>query len=555
MKLYWFLRDLFHKNDSFVEYVSWEQKISYIEKNDSVKDGQENLKSNILWDNKTDRFSFKMSPEKKQNIAERIIEESNVDKMYWIQLIISCMLATLWLLSNSIPVIIWSMLVSPILTPIQSFAFAIVCGKKHMYLQSMKVLLLSLLIAVTSSFLICYFVPFASLTEQVLLRGTPTVVDLVVALLSWIIAFLFLSSEKLWESIVWIAIAVSLMPPLAAVWIWLHFMDFSVAQWSFLLFVTNLVWILVMWICVFFLFWFKPTNKTWKKRTEITLVMVVALICLIIIPLWKSMSQIAWDQKITNIINQVSDDYLKTLNDWIVVNSMAFRNLQNNTVRVTVKLDVPSNFKITNSHKEEMTKKLSEYLEKSVELDLEIVEISKVYIDEIDSREKVFIKKATDLLVENGSILIDSKILSEWDVKFFFLDVYTDSNTDKNDIYRLLVDELDSSFWSWAKLVLQWQENTEILRVEKSQAEIDLEKQFIVLLPGAELLSLKLEYSEKMHDETYVEFANLFLEFNSPYSSYKTKAILSEWKPIIQEYLWMDVNINAKFESFSLMEL
>jgi hypothetical protein len=92
---------------------------------------------------------------------------------------------------------------------------------------------------------------------------------------------------------------------------------------------------------------------------------------------------------------------------------MAFRNLQNNTVRVTVKLDVPSNFKITNSHKEEMTKKLSEYLEKSVELDLEIVEISKVYIDEIDSREKVFIKKATDLLVENGSILIDSKILSE----------------------------------------------------------------------------------------------------------------------------------------------
>lgn len=555
MKLYWFLRDLFHKNDSFVEYVSWEQKISYIEKNDSVKDGQENLKSNIPWDNKTDRFSFKMSPEKKQNIAERIIEESNVDKMYWIQLIISCMLATLWLLSNSIPVIIWSMLVSPILTPIQSFAFAIVCGKKHMYLQSMKVLLLSLLIAVTSSFLICYFVPFASLTEQVLLRGTPTVVDLVVALLSWIIAFLFLSSEKLWESIVWIAIAVSLMPPLAAVWIWLHFMDFSVAQWSFLLFVTNLVWILVMWICVFFLFWFKPTNKTWKKRTEITLVMVVALICLIIIPLWKSMSQIAWDQKITNIINQVSDDYLKTLNDWIVVNSMSFRNLQNNTVRVTVKLDVPSNFKITNSHKEEMTKKLSEYLEKSVELDLEIVEISKVYIDEIDSREKVFIKKATDLLVENWSILIDSKILSEWDVKFFFLDVYTDSNTDKNDIYRLLVDELDSSFWSWAKLVLQWQENTEILRVEKSQAEIDLEKQFIVLLPGAELLSLKLEYSEKMHDETYVEFANLFLEFNSPYSSYKTKAILSEWKPIIQEYLWMDVNINAKFESFSLMEL
>jgi len=62
------------------------------------------------------------------------------------------------------------MLVSPILTPIQSFAFAVICGKKHLYVNSLKILLLSLLVAIPSSFLVCYFIPFASVTEQVLLR-------------------------------------------------------------------------------------------------------------------------------------------------------------------------------------------------------------------------------------------------------------------------------------------------------------------------------------------------------------------------------------------------
>jgi uncharacterized membrane protein len=53
-----------------------------------------------------------------------------------------------------------------------------------MYINSLKVLLLSILIAIPSSFLICYVIPFSGITEQVLLRATPTVVDGIVAILS-----------------------------------------------------------------------------------------------------------------------------------------------------------------------------------------------------------------------------------------------------------------------------------------------------------------------------------------------------------------------------------
>ncbi|MBO4516084.1 hypothetical protein J5751_01285 [bacterium] len=41
------------------------------------------------------RFSFNLTSERKQEIAEKIIEDSHIDKLYWSQLVVACMLATL----------------------------------------------------------------------------------------------------------------------------------------------------------------------------------------------------------------------------------------------------------------------------------------------------------------------------------------------------------------------------------------------------------------------------------------------------------------------------
>lgn len=527
-----------------VEYISGEQH--FVKKDDNATENNSHKKS----------FSLKLEPEKKERIASNIIENSNVDMLYRVQLIISCMLATLGLLSNSIPVIIWSMLVSPILTPIQSFAFAITCGKRHLYMKSLKILFLSIAIAIVSSFLVCYLVPFASITEQVILRWSPTVIDLVIALLSWIIAFIFLWSEKLEESIVWIAIAVSLMPPLASVWIWLHFMNYTIAQWTFLLFITNLVGILVMWILVFFIFWFKPTNKSWKKRTDITLVLVLFFICLIMVPLQKSMSQMTESQKINTLITQVSNSYFDSLNDEIVINELSFRNVSDDTVRIVSKLDVPTEFSFTNVHKEELTKKLSEALWKSVELDLDIVEISSVYIEKWESPEKILLDKVNQYLLSNSIILVDSKNLLS-NSNFLFLNLYTDSIVDKEKVKDEILKIIEPEY-SWAKLVLQWQDNLQKQLeeiVERSQAEIDLEKQFSLLFTWWEISLFDLEYMERVQDEEYEKYGQLIVEFKTPYSSYKTQQLLSWWKEMVKEYLWMDVVLKVKFEEINLMEI
>ena len=521
-----------------------------------VQENQQESKISKIKKNFEKKFSIRLTSERKQKLAESIVENAHVWRLYWIQLVVSCMLASLWLLMNSIPVVIWSMLVSPIMTPIQTFAFAIINWKKHMYLNSLKVLLLSILVAVPSSFLICYVIPFSWITEQVLLRATPTVVDWIVAILSWVIAFIFLSDEKLEASIVWIAIAVSLMPPLAAVWIWLHFMNWSVAQWSFLLFVTNLVWILVVGILIFYLFWFRATNKDWKKRTNVTIIMLIVFVWLITVPLWKSMTQIAETQKMNSLITQVSNSYFDTLNDGIVINELSFRNVSDDTVRIVSKLDVPSEFTFTDSYKEELTKKLSESLWKSVELDLDIVEISSAYIEKWESPEKILLDKVDQYLMSNNVILVDSKNLLS-SSNFLFLNLYSDLYVDKENIKNGISNIIEPEY-SWAKLVLQRQDNLQKQEeeiVERSQAEIDLEKQFSLLFKWWEISLFDLEYLERVQDEEYEKYAQLTIEFSTPYSAYKTKQILSWWKDLVKEYLWMDVVMKIKFEEVNLVEI
>lgn len=547
LKIFDRMREWWSDDSMEIEYIAGEQ---HFKKKESKA---EDVEWKNFWYKLKEAFSLNLTDERKESIANNIVKNSDVDILYWIQLIVSCMLATLWLLSNSIPVIIWSMLVSPILAPIQSFAFAVTCWNKNLYMKSLKILLLSILIAIVSSFLVCYLIPFASITEQVLLRWSPTILDFVVALLSGVIAFIFLWSDKLEASIVWIAIAVSLMPPLASVWIGLHFMDHAVAQWTFLLFVTNLVGILVVWILIFFLFWFKPTNKLWKKRTDITLLLVLIFVWLITVPLWKSMEQISETQMTTSLVTSVSNDYFYSLNDWIKMNEVKFRNMSNNVVRIVAKLDVPSDYVITNLHKEELTKQLSDALWKSVELDLDIVEISSVYINDDNSVEKNILRDVSSYLNEHNILLVDHNILQDW--TYYFFDVYANATVNKNDIYDNINSNIVVKYWSGIKIILQWQENPQLSVVKKTETELDLEKQFYAMFPLAQLTNLSVKYLEKTVDDEVVDYAELYVEFYSPYSSYQTAKLLSDWKIVVEEYLWMESDIKAKFENFSLVSL
>ena len=499
---------------------------------------------------------LKLLDSRKSDIAEKIVDDSNPDKLYWIQFILSCMIATLGLLMNSIPVVIWAMLISPILNPIKAFAFAITTWNKHMYLRSIKVILISILLAILSSVFISFIVPFSSLTTEVMSRVSPTMVDLFVALFSWAVAFLSLWFKRLEENIAGVAMSVALLPPLSIIGIWVFFMDFSVAQWSFLLFMANLVAILVIWIIIFYMFWFFPTNKEWKRRSFVILFLVFLSILVVSFPLQKSMSKIADNMKITNKITITSENYLNSLDGNIVLNNINFKNISDDLIRVSAVLNVPSDFVINKEHKSELTKLLSMSTQKSIELDLDIVEILSVYIWEEKTESDLLMEDISTLLSNTFKdvYIIDHRIL-EQDFDFVFLTLYSDSNIDKKDIYDSILSDVQNVYGTWSKLIIEWQENTLSTKKQKTIEQIDIEKQFNVLFPKSDLNKLEINKLTKNLSWENIEYVYLDIDFVSPQNYIKIKRILEEWKSILKKYFEMDVIINSKVEYFSEFEL
>jgi hypothetical protein len=85
-------------------------------------------------------------------------------------------------------------------------------------------------------------------------------------------------------------------------------------------------------------------------------------------------------------------------------------------------------------------------------------------------------------LSEKQIILVDSKNLLSGS-NFLFLNLYTDVDVDKNEVNDHISDMIQVNYPS-GKLVLQWQDDLKKVEdevIEKSQAEIDLEKQFSLL--------------------------------------------------------------------------
>lgn len=136
-----------------------------------------------FWDRFWHRVAIlNLTDDEKTEVAKKMVDYSYADVLYWLQLVLSGIIATLGLLINSSAVVIGAMLISPILQPIQSFAFAVNSGHKAMYIRSLHNLVFSIVVTVLVAALITWIVPFSSITSQIVARTTPTLLDLFIAL-------------------------------------------------------------------------------------------------------------------------------------------------------------------------------------------------------------------------------------------------------------------------------------------------------------------------------------------------------------------------------------
>ncbi len=235
-------------------------------------------------------FSY-ASEERFQDLFPALREDARIGGIYIVLMVLSTMLATVGLYLNSASVIIGAMLLAPLMAPIVSLAMGILRGNIELFKSSIGKIILGIFIALFSSALITSLFPHKPVTDEMLARLNPTLLDLAVAIISGIAAACSKSFREIIQSLAGVAIAVALVPPLAVAGIGIGRLDFYFFYQAFLLFSTNLIGIIISAT-----FTFRVLGYSAVVRSKRSLVIVFGCLILIAIPLYLSYSRIVEDR-------------------------------------------------------------------------------------------------------------------------------------------------------------------------------------------------------------------------------------------------------------------
>jgi len=101
-----------------------------------------------------------ISHEDKIKLVETIRSKTNLDTHYFVLILVSVGLATCGILLDSLPVLIASMIIAPLLYPILGLSLAVTIGAKDIFNNSLQVFGKSILYALIISIIITFYLEY-----------------------------------------------------------------------------------------------------------------------------------------------------------------------------------------------------------------------------------------------------------------------------------------------------------------------------------------------------------------------------------------------------------
>lgn len=227
-------------------------------------------------------------------VIAKVDDEASLTPRYAFMILMSAGIAVLGLLLSSPAVVIGAMLISPLMGPIIGLGFGIAMIDGNEIRRTSMTLAGGIVLAVLFAALVVFFSPIKDVTSEIAARTRPNLFDLLVALFSALAgAYAMIRGRE--GTIVGVAIATALMPPLATVGFGLATMNATVFFGSLLLFVTNLMTIAIAAAVMARLYGFGP--KLTSRQSGVQAAVIIAVFLALAIPLGYSLSQIAWEAR------------------------------------------------------------------------------------------------------------------------------------------------------------------------------------------------------------------------------------------------------------------
>ena len=178
----------------------------------------------------------------KTKAVDLLIRESTPDFDFFFFVILSVLMATLGLITNSGAIVIGSMLLAPILFPVLSLSLSVIMSDMKLIARAGFTLLrasgFAVLAAAGATLL---FAPFAEMTPEILARTEPSLLYFGVALIAGLAVSYALAHPELSATLPGIAISVALIPPLGAIGIGLAHLNIEVITGALGLYLINIL--------------------------------------------------------------------------------------------------------------------------------------------------------------------------------------------------------------------------------------------------------------------------------------------------------------------------
>jgi len=187
-----------------------------------------------------------LSPDERRDVLEDLFIFGKANRRPFLirmgaLMILSTIIATAGLISDSAAVVIGAMLVAPMMNPVMAAAGAVVMGWSKRFYGAIWLVLSMGVVAVLLSIFITVLSPdIVFMPEQVLARTRPTFYDLLIALAAGS-AGAYTITHKESGAIPGVAVAVALLPPLASAGVLIVAVEMELALRALVLFLTNLI--------------------------------------------------------------------------------------------------------------------------------------------------------------------------------------------------------------------------------------------------------------------------------------------------------------------------
>ena len=181
--------------------------------------------------------------EHRVTLVDRLQENSKFNFDFIALISLSTLIAALGLARDSGAVVIGAMLVAPLMTPLVGMGFALVQGNVKLIRSAFKSVVFGFAVALAIGAVLGLFLRIFhfDITQQMLYRGEPNFLDLVIALASGVAGAYAMGRPNLVSALPGVAIAAALVPPIATSGLALTMGSPTLAGGASLLFFTNIV--------------------------------------------------------------------------------------------------------------------------------------------------------------------------------------------------------------------------------------------------------------------------------------------------------------------------